>query len=305
MPVLGINDMTVAARAVAGVGGSQGCVYVLDGTEDKALEVSSGSTLSAEGCRIKVSSCSSEAMSTTSGSSATADDIDVCGDFECSGSTCDPTPDTGECDGNPCAKGEDPLASIPDPVVPGGCVHTEFKVSSVGSQGNRYQIYGDQTYCGGLWVESGSHVNFNPGTYWIIGGGFNIGSGSTATGDGITVYNSEGAGYSYEPIGIQSGSTVWLTAQQGGIFDRILFWQDRSVTGDYDNKIESNTGSYFEGLLYFRDQHLMFHSNTVGESAAAYSVVVANTLEVSSGTTLNLSSGGSGAEGLPEPTLVE
>ena len=106
MPVLGINDMTVAARAVAGVGGSQGCVYVLDGTEDKALEVSSGSTLSALGCKIKVSSCSSEAMSTTSGSSATADDIDVCGDYDCSGSTCEPTPDTGECDGNPCAKGK-------------------------------------------------------------------------------------------------------------------------------------------------------------------------------------------------------
>ncbi len=308
MPVLGINDMTVAARAVAGVGGSQGCVYVLDGTEDKALEVSSGSTLSALGCKIKVSSCSSEAMSTTSGSSATADDIDVCGDYDCSGSTCEPTPDTGECDGNPCAKGEDPLATVPDPVVPGGCVHTEYKVSSVGTQSNRFQIYGDQTYCGGLWVESGSHVNFNPGTYWIIGGGFNIGSGSTATGDGITIYNSEGAGYSYEPIGIQSGSHVEFTAQQGdsaGVFDRILFWQDRSITGDYDNKIESNTGSFFEGLLYFRDQHLMFHSNTTGESSAGYSVVVANTLEVSSGTTLNLSAGGSGDEGLPEPTLVE
>ncbi len=148
-------------------------------------------------------------------------------------------------------------------------------------------------------------MNLNSGIYWIIGGGFNIGSNSSATGDGITVYNSEGAGYSYEPIGIQSGSDVWLTATQGGPFDRILFMQDRSVVGDYDNKIESNTGSFFEGLLYFRDQHLMFHSNTLGESAAGYSVVIANTLEVSSGTALNLSAGGSGDEGLPEPTLVE
>ncbi len=305
MPVLGVNDMTVAARAVAGVGGSQGCVYVLDGTEDKALEVSSGSSLSALGCKIKVSSCSDEALSGTSASSVIADDIDVCGDYDCSGSVCDPTPDTGECDGNKCAKGTDPLALMPEPVPPGGCSETEYKVSSVGSPGNRFQIYGDKTYCGGLWVESGSHVNLNSGIYWIIGGGFNIGSNSSATGDGITVYNSEGAGYSYEPIGIQSGSDVWLTATQGGPFDRILFMQDRSVVGDYDNKIESNTGSFFEGLLYFRDQHLMFHSNTLGESAAGYSVVIANTLEVSSGTALNLSAGGSGDEGLPEPTLVE
>ncbi len=307
MPVLGVDQMLISARAVAGVGGAGGCVYVLNGTADKALEVSSGSTLTATACKVKVSSCADEALSTTSGSSITAVDIDVCGDYNCSGSTCDPTPDTGECDGNPCAKGTDPLADLPQPEPPAGCDYTEFSVSSVGSTNNRYDIW-PGTYCGGLWVESGSHVHFNPGTYWIKGKGFNIGSGSSATGFGITVFNTDGGGFDYEPIGIQSNTDVWFTAQEGesaGSFDKILFWQDRDISGEYDNKIESNTNSYFEGILYFESQHLMFHSNTLGESGAEYTVVVSDTLEVSSGTHLGLSGGVTGGEGIPEPTLVE
>ena len=44
--------------------------------------------------------------------------------------------------------------------------------------------------------------------------------------------NTEGEGYSYKPIEIQSGSKVTLKAMQGadaGIFDGMLFWVDRNV----------------------------------------------------------------------------
>jgi len=86
----------------------------------------------------------------------------------------------------------------------------------------------------------------------------------------------------------------------------VLFWQDRTIPGDYDNKIESDNDSWFEGTLYFPTQHLMFHSNTVGESAATCTIVIANTLEVSSGTQVGINScfEGTGSPIL-EPTLVE
>ena len=307
MPVLGIYDMTISARAVAGVTAAIGCLFVLNGTKDKALDVASASTLTALDCRVKVASCStSNALSTTSLSTINFGDIDVCGNYECSsGSTCNPTPDTGECDGTPCERGLDPLEDLNQPVPPAGCDQTDFKVNSLGSVGTRHQIW-PGTYCNGLNVESGSHVNFNPGMYYLKGGGLKIQSDSTAEGFGVTFFNTEGGGgTNYEPIFIQNNNASRFSApdtQSDNTFDRVLFWQDRNIVGEYDNKIESNATSYFDGILYIPTQHLQFHSNTVGEGGAGYTVIIVDTLEVSSGTTVSL---GLGAGGLPVPTLVE
>ncbi len=286
MPVLGINNMTVSARAVAGARvDSAGCVYVLSGDASKALEVSSGSELIANSCKVKVSSCNDpEALSVTSSSEIQAVDIDVCGSVDCSGSTCDPTPNTGECDGSPCDDGEDPLGGLTQPTVPGGCPNEDFidfKTSSEGTPGSPVQIY-EGTYCNGISIESGSYVHFNSGTYFLKGGGLNIDSASVATGDSVTFYNTEGGGYDFKPFEIQSGSHVEFSAQQGssyGDLDGMLFWQDRYISGDWDNKIESNTSSFFEGTIYIPTQHVMFHSNTSGEGGAAWTAIVSDTLE--------------------------
>ena len=174
MPVLGINNMTVSARAVAGVvAGAAACVYVLNGDEPKALEVSSGSSLLAGQCKIKVSSCNDpEALSVTSLSEIKAVDIDVCGSVDCSGSTCEETPDTGECDGYPCDDGEDPLKSLSQPTDPdpGGCPNENFKTSSEGSTSSRVQVY-PGAYCNGISIESGSHVHIPPGNLLLEGRG--------------------------------------------------------------------------------------------------------------------------------------
>ena len=137
--------------------------------------------------------------------------------------------------------------------------------------------------------------------------GLNIGSNSSATGFGVSFYNTETAGYPYLPIQIQSGSHAEFTAPSGTNtdFDGILFWQDRNISGNYDNKIESDNSSYFEGTLYFPTQHLMFHSNTIGDNAAAWTLLVVDTLEVSSGTAVSVNSNQTGTQPILEPVLVE
>ena len=147
MPVLGIYDMTVSTRAVAGVMAGPGCIYVLNGNANKAFEVSSTSSLLAPDCGIKVHSCNHEALSVTSGALLTTNGVDVCGEANLSGATVTPEPDTEVCDGTPCDRGEDPLAYLPDPVVPDTCDFTEFMTSSQGSVGTRFQIY-PGSYCG-------------------------------------------------------------------------------------------------------------------------------------------------------------
>ena len=188
-----ISITVLSARAVAGFGTGAGCIYVLNGTAEKAMKVSSGSETVAENCTVKVSSCHDEALSVTSGSDLTASDIDVCGGVNDAGGVITPDPDTGRCDGRRCARGVDPLAHLPDPVVPNTCDFTEFKTSSEGTPASPVQI-NPGTFCGGISIESASHVNFNPGIYYLRGGkvaGLNIDSASRATGFGVTFYNTD------------------------------------------------------------------------------------------------------------------
>ena len=306
MPVLGIDDMTVTSRAVAGGLASATCVFVLNGTAVKAFETSSASNFLAEECGVKVHSCDLEALSVTSGATMLADEIDVCGGVNTSGATVTPTPVTGVCDGTPCDRGEDPMAYLADPVVPNGCDYTDFSTSSQGGVGNRHQIYAG-SYCAGISVESGSHVHFNPGIYYLKGGGLGIDSNSTATGFGVTFYSTETNDYPYAPTGIVSGSHVEFTAtvDTGTDFDGILFWQDRNVSGPFNNKVESDNTSYFEGTFYFPTQHLMFHSNSVGENAAVWTLVVVDTMAVTSGTSLTIRSNVEGIQPVMDPVLVE
>ena len=266
------------------------------------------SELLAPNCIIKVHSCNKEALSVTSGSRMTAASIKVCGEANLSGATVTPDPDVGVCDGAPCQKGVDPLAYLDDPAVPPGCLFTDFKTSTKGTPKEPLAI-GPGTYCNGISIESGSHVFFKPGTYWLKGGGLNIDSGSSASGSGLTFYNTEAPGYAYRQIEIQAGSTVNFAAVQGSDaeipeFDGILFWADRKVVGEYDNKIESNAKSSFEGTFFFPNQHLMFHSNTVGTSGASWTLIIANTLEISSNTTVGVASRFANLS-IQEPVLVE
>src|SRR5207245_1899787 len=64
----------------------------------------------------------------------------------------------------------DPLASLPAPSnATASCDHNGYEVKTSGtlSQG---------VYCGGINVDGGVTATFNPGTYIIRGGQFNIGS---------------------------------------------------------------------------------------------------------------------------------
>ena len=65
--------------------------------------------------------------------------------------------------------------------------------------------------------------------------GLNIDSASSATGTGVSFYNTTDPddNYDYKPLEIQSGSTVQFSAPSGTNtdFDGILFWQDHNVVG--------------------------------------------------------------------------
>ncbi len=279
MPALGFDDTTISVRAVAGlIPGGPGCIYVLDGSSSKALDISSGSSVQGEDCCVQVNSSNSEALSVTSSSTLTAQCVGVVGNYDDGGGTIDPEPETGV------SPASDPLADIPPPDDTGPCDFNELKIES------QVTTLSPGIYCGGISVESGSQVTFQEGTYIIRGGGLRVTSGSSIEGTGVGFYNTSGGGNGYAPIEIQSGSDARLSAPTSGPMEGFLFFQDRDAPTGSLNNIQSDSGSYFEGTLYFPTQQLRFHSNATGSQGAAWSLVVARTLEVSSGSNLQIGS---------------
>jgi len=289
--ILGHRTAAVSAMATAWSQGFNGtaCIYQLDPSAKPGFEISSNSHVEAS-CGVVVNStmgpsqgCESLVMG--SGSSLTASGASIVVASSCtkiSGSTISPAPVLNY------NQTPDPLAAIPPPEV-GGCNHTDRKVDSGTVTLN------PGVYCKGLIITgSTTRVTLNPGTYIMRGGGFNVESGATATGDGVLVYNtcnlSGGCTTANQsdakPIQIHSGTKVTMTAPAAGRQRGILFFVDRQMENKGDNRIASDAHSMFDGALYFpTPQFLQIHSNSSTYEKDRM-LVIAGRLAVTSGARL-------------------
>jgi len=80
----------------------------------------------------------------------------------------------------------DPLGAITAPTY-SGCDHTNYSWSNL----TPAQTINPGVYCGGINIGSGT-VTFNPGNYFLNGGGLKLqgGSNATVTGNGVFFYNT-------------------------------------------------------------------------------------------------------------------
>lgn len=266
--VLGVNSMTVSARAVAYEGNGPSCIYVLNPSASAAFSAS-GTVNVQSGCGLMVNSSASNGLSANGNVTVKAPSIGVVGNYSTTGgASFTPTPKTG------IIAATDPLSSIPAPTV-GSCAHTNFKLTgTTGSVTAPYQLYSG-TYCGGITVNGNAWLHFNSGTYILAGGGMSISSNTVMNGTGVTFYNTTGTG-GYGGISINANSTVNLSAPTTGPLAGILFFQDRAIpsTGAAST-LSGNSTSTFDGALYFPTTALTFNGNS---SSNGYSIVVANSL---------------------------
>ncbi len=138
---------------------------------------------------------------------------------------------------------------------------------------------------GGISVGSNSTLNLGAGTYVLEGGGMDVCSGGTLTGTGVTFYNTQnGTSYPYQGVNLNSGSNISLTAPTTGSLAGILFFQDRSVgSSGASSYMDSGADATFQGALYFPTTSLNYSSG----ADAAYTIIVADTVHMTSGSTLN------------------
>ena len=284
MRFFGWNTVGVAARAVAGAGGnSQNCLYVLDPTMEGAFEANSNAQLNAS-CGVVVNSNDPAAMRMTSSTVVTTPGIGITGDYELlSSAVVSPEPTTGV------PPTPDPLAYLQPPSY-GGCTETNFTRDS----GTHYLSPG--VYCGGIFLENNAHAILDPGVYVLLGGGLRVVGNTIIEGTGVTIYNTEGAGYPYQPFVTESNAQVHLSAPTTGEYAGILFWQDRNAGSSTDvNTLQSSSNLYLEGALYFPTQELFVQSSVTAD--APYSIVVARRLRLDSSSNFTMQNDYSGLPG--------
>lgn len=256
MKIFGVNSATLTARAVAHTGG-RNCVYSLAG----GLGITNTGIFYGPQCGIL------DDGDLNNSGTVTAASVGVHG--AASGAATNPAAITG------IIQAADPLAFLPLPTAPAGCVAANLAGNPVTlNPGN---------YCAGISVTTAQNIIFNPGIYEVTGGGITFNGTGTITGNGVTFSLSPtGGGVS---INTAPGATqqLNLTAPTTGTDAGILFYQDPLDLAPAS--IQGIGNPTLQGVLYFPGTTLTLNNTGTG---AAYTIVVGKTLNLSG--TLNFPS---------------
>ncbi len=279
MKILGFASVSVGASAMADFRPT--CLYTLGLTGANALTTGTPANLQMPSCGLFIHSSSATAFNVLSGATLNTMYIDIVGGRTATG-TVTPEPMvqvTGI---------GDPLANLPAPPAPGPCNFVNYEY-----RGNQALTLNPGVYCGGITIGLKPTVTFNPGLYYLVGGGLNSGPGySTFVGSGVTFYNTFSSTYPYGPILIgQNGPLFQLSAPTTGPYKGILFFQDRNATGASSVFGGGSAAQMrLSGALYFKTTGVSFNggSSTTG---ASYTYIVANNMIFNGSTRINFEAG--------------
>jgi hypothetical protein len=270
----GMFTGAMATAAIVSSGTPSGCIYVLNTTAQRAMDVE-GSEVQTT-CGIYINSNNTVALyigGNPPGGANTpaisASSIAIVGNYQNGGQgTLVPTPQTGT------SAVTDPLASLAAP-TPGACTATNYNWS----QGTTTLSPG--TYCGGIHI-SGGNVTFSAGQYIMLGGGLTIDSASTtATGSGVSFYNTSNSTYSYGTMTISGQPNVTFSAPTSGTYEGIFWFTDRSQSSTSQNQINGATTATIQGTIYMPTVPLLY---TGESSTGTYTGLVVNKLEINGST---------------------
>jgi hypothetical protein len=268
MKVLGWQNVPVSTSAVAVTLGSGPCVYSLDPHASGAITVGGTASVNS-GCGLYDNSDNSSALTVSGGGTITAPLVGVVGGTSINGGGSTP-PATG------IAQFGDPLAYIAPPSFdPSSC--SSFKATTAGATMN------PGTFCGGIKIDAGATVTFNPGLYIIDGGGLTINVVATVSGAGVTFYltganKASASPQNYAGVTINSTATVNFGSpctSSGGSIAGMLFFQDRSITTGVGSTLNGSASSTFSGAIYFPTTPLAYAGSS---GVNGFTMLVADTL---------------------------
>ena len=179
------------------------------------------------------------------------------------GSSYEPAPET-DCPALP-----DPLASRPLPAL-SGCTFTDLVIDA--SQ----ELPGNAVFCGGLRIENGATVTLSPGIYVISGGKLEVKDTSKLIGDYVSFYFQDDAAI----FTFEKDTTIDLGAPKDGELAGMLFIENPLSTDGRIFTIRSEHAQRLLGTIYLPGGKLEIDSNANVADQSAYTVIVANQIQV-------------------------
>lgn len=244
----------ITARARAGViNGGEYCVLSLENTAVTGLTMWGNASLDL-GCGMMTNSTSLNAAAAGGSASVKASPIAAVGGIQSSNNYA-----TGTTFAPFSPSLADPFASVMPTPPTSPCPAADDP--DVGS--NKTGSIGPGCYKS---LSSKGTLNLSPGTYYIDGGGIDIGAqGSINGANGVTIVLSNSSAAANATIGsieMNGGSNLNLVAPDIGNYKGIAIYQDRRATSGVTAKINGNSGSTFQGALYFPQAALTFTGNS-------------------------------------------
>ena len=281
--IFNIGSLDIAARAVAGVGVyNLTCLYTLDPSAPRALEVDNGGELDTN-CGIAVNSTNPNALDTHSSGDVNAGrgSISVAGGWTGNKAPV-PAPSTGT------AAVVNPVSYLAMPTV-GSCTSTGLLTIT------KDTTISPGVYCGGISVTNKT-TNLSPGTYIIRGGGLNV-RGGKFYGTGVTIINSvDTTGtYAFAPVYFGNGCQSKLTPSTSGDFAGVLIYGDPAGSAGAVNTFAcaSDVPPELTGIIYFPNQEFFFNGSNSGTELQG--TIIAQRVEIGGKVTISLDTTGSTA----------
>jgi Flp pilus assembly protein TadG len=293
-----LKTVTVSSRAVSLYqttttgSGAPGCLLQLGNNSSDGIALSNGVQVSMPNCGVYANGTGSSAVSVIGGAKLVTDDISVVGGITqnnggvITSSTSSSTPPPTEVKGASVAV--NPYANVTLSSIETSTQTTITSTTCSSTSGKSFTS-GNTTisagvYCGGISTSNNGSITMSPGVYYIVGGGFNLSSGTnTATGVTIVLVDANGSPPS---VSIANGATFAISSPSSGATAGIAFYGDPTNTGAFN--FQGGSTLTLNGAIDLPGSTLSWANGTTISAASNCTQIIAANFQLAGGMNLNL-----------------
>lgn len=266
----GPADIQVKAVATSASAAQKVCVVGLDEAASGTVKLDSTARLTAPECAVFSNSKNSSGLKADDSSYLKAQLICTAGGKVGGNGNYSPQPLTD------CPVIKDPLMMRPQPAVSPMCNYFNLVIKDIA-----FTMY-PGTYCGGLKISGNAKITVKPGIYVMKNGPLIVEDKAQLEGDYVGFFFTGKDSF----FRFTKNAKVTLGAPKDGSMAGILFFEDRDNPTDKKFEINSDFTRKLLGTIYLSKGHLVVDGSQPVADLSAYTAIVVQRLELSSGPNL-------------------